>query len=67
MIKNLKEKYGKSLEEWIEVVKKTGIQKHGEIIKFLKTYPLSNASSTIATIVNSKTEIMISFRLKFIL
>lgn len=37
MIKNLKEKYGKSLEEWIQVVKKTGIQKHGEIIKFLKT------------------------------
>ena len=37
MIKNLKEKYGKSLEEWIEVVKKTGIQKHGEIIKFLKS------------------------------
>lgn len=37
MIKNLKEKYGKSLEEWVEVVKKTGIQKHGEIIKFLKS------------------------------
>lgn len=37
MIKNLKEKYGKSLEEWIEVVKKTGIEKHGEIIKFLKS------------------------------
>jgi predicted transport protein len=37
MIKNLKEKYGKSLEEWIEVVKKTGIHKHGEIIKFLKS------------------------------
>jgi hypothetical protein len=37
MIKNLKEKYGKSLEEWIEVVKKTGIQKHGEIIKYLKS------------------------------
>jgi predicted transport protein len=37
MIKNLKEKYGKSLEEWIEIVKKTGIQKHGEIIKFLKS------------------------------
>lgn len=37
MIKNLKEKYGKSLEEWIEVVKKTGIEKHGEIIKYLKS------------------------------
>ena len=37
MIKNLKEKYGKSLEEWIEVVKKAGIEKHGEIIKFLKS------------------------------
>ena len=37
MIKNLKEKYGKSLEEWIAVVKQTGIQKHGEIIKYLKS------------------------------
>lgn len=37
MIKNLKEKYGKSLEEWIAVVKKAGIEKHGEIIKFLKS------------------------------
>lgn len=37
MINNLKEKYGKSLEEWIEVVKKASIEKHGEIIKFLKS------------------------------
>jgi len=36
MIKNLREKYGKTLEEWIQIVKKTGIEKHGEIIKFLK-------------------------------
>jgi len=36
MIKNLKEKYGRSLEEWIKIVKSTGIEKHGEIVKFLK-------------------------------
>jgi predicted transport protein len=36
IIKNLKEKYGKSLEEWIDVVKETGIQKHNQIIKYLK-------------------------------
>jgi predicted transport protein len=36
MIRNLKEKYGKSLDEWISIVRHSGISKHGEIIKFLK-------------------------------
>ncbi len=36
MVKNLKEKFGKSLEEWIKVVNKKGLTKHGEILKYLK-------------------------------
>lgn len=36
MIENLKKNTGKSLEEWIVIVKKTGIEKHGEILKYLK-------------------------------
>jgi hypothetical protein len=37
MIANLKEKSGKSLEEWLKVVAKSGLAKHGEIVKMLKT------------------------------
>ncbi len=37
MVKNLKEKYGKSLDEWINLVNKKGLNKHNEILKFLKT------------------------------
>ena len=37
MIENLHKNTGKSLEEWIEIVKKSGFVKHGEIIKFLKS------------------------------
>lgn len=37
MIKNLEEKFGKSLAEWIKIVKGSGASKHGEMIKFLKS------------------------------
>lgn len=37
MEKGLIEKTGKDLKHWIEVVKKTGVEKHGEILKYLKT------------------------------
>lgn len=37
MIANMKEKTGKTLEQWIAIVKKTGASKHGEIVKILKT------------------------------
>lgn len=37
MIKNLKEKTGKSLEDWVKIVNKTKLSKHGEIVKYLKT------------------------------
>lgn len=37
MIANLKDKTGKSLEQWISIAKKSGAAKHGEIVKMLKT------------------------------
>ena len=37
MIDNLHKNTGKSLSEWIEIVKATGIEKHSEIIKHLKS------------------------------
>lgn len=36
MIENLHKNTGKTLEQWIEIVKKQHFSKHGEIIKFLK-------------------------------
>ncbi|MEZ4784581.1 MAG: DUF4287 domain-containing protein [Candidatus Kapaibacterium sp.] len=36
MIDNLAKNTGKSLEEWIGIVKGEGFEKHGEIIKYLK-------------------------------
>ena len=36
MIANLKEKTGKTLEQWLKVTKKEAFQKHGQIVKFLK-------------------------------
>lgn len=37
MIRNLEEKTGKKLDEWIEIARKCGFSKHGEIVKYLKT------------------------------
>ena len=34
---NIAEKTGRSVPEWVKVVRTTGLQKHGEIVKFLKT------------------------------
>ncbi|ELR68076.1 hypothetical protein C900_01180 [Fulvivirga imtechensis AK7] len=36
MLANLHKNTGKTLEQWVEVVKKQGFNKHGEILKFLK-------------------------------
>jgi predicted transport protein len=36
MIENLKEKTGRSLEEWKTLIAENGLSKHGEIVKFLK-------------------------------
>jgi predicted transport protein len=36
MIDNMPEKTGKGLTEWLEIVKKSSLAKHGEIVKHLK-------------------------------
>ncbi len=37
MIANMKDKTGKTLEQWIKIAKKSGSGKHGEIVRFLKS------------------------------
>ncbi len=37
MINNMPEKTGKSLEEWIKILKTKNFTKHGEAVKFLKS------------------------------
>lgn len=37
MIRNLEEKTGQSLDQWVALAKKSGATKHGEIVKDLKT------------------------------
>lgn len=37
MIDNLKKNTGKSLDQWVTIVQKTDLKKHGEILKFLKS------------------------------
>ena len=36
MLRNLEEKTGRSISKWLAVVKKTGLAKHGAIVKMLK-------------------------------
>lgn len=36
MMENIQKKYGKPIEEWIKIIKKEKLDKHGEILKFLK-------------------------------
>lgn len=37
MIANMPEKTGKSLDEWVAILQASGLEKHGEMIKLLKT------------------------------
>ncbi len=37
MVENLHKNTGKTLEQWIAIVRRENFEKHGEIIKFLKT------------------------------
>ena len=37
MLANLKEKTGKTIEQWLKIVDKTKLAKHGEIVKHLKS------------------------------
>jgi len=36
MVENLKEKTGKSLDEWVKIAEKSKIGTHGEVVKYLK-------------------------------
>ena len=36
MIRNMPEKTGKSLDEWIDIARASGLEKHGQILKMLK-------------------------------
>ena len=38
MIENLRKNTGKSLEQWIAIVNKEKLEKHGQIVKFLKEH-----------------------------
>jgi predicted transport protein len=37
MIQNLPEKTGKSLDEWLKITRTSGLDKHGQIVKMLKS------------------------------
>lgn len=37
MIQNMPEKTGRSLDEWLTICQKSALEKHGEIVKFLKS------------------------------
>jgi hypothetical protein len=37
MIDNLPEKTGKSLEDWLKITRTSGLEKHGQIVKMLKS------------------------------
>ena len=37
MIENLQKNTGKSLAEWVKIARASGFEKHGQIVKFLKT------------------------------
>lgn len=37
MIENMKAKTGKTLEQWLKISKASGLEKHGQIVKFLKS------------------------------
>ena len=37
MIANMKEKTGKALPQWLEIARSAELEKHGQIVKFLKT------------------------------
>jgi len=36
-VRNLEEKTGKKMEEWVSIANKSGFEKHGEILNYLKT------------------------------
>ena len=47
MVRNLEEKTGRTLDQWIAVAKKSGSQKHGEIVKHLKENGLTHGYANL--------------------
>ena len=48
MLKNMVEKTGKNIDDWIVIVKATNFSKHGEIVKYLKSeYSLTHGYENI--------------------
>jgi predicted transport protein len=47
MVRNLEEKTGKSLDQWIAIAKKTNGTKHGEIVKHLKDNGLTHGYANL--------------------
>jgi hypothetical protein len=47
MVRNLEEKTGKSLDQWIAVAKKSGSEKHGQIVKYLKDNGLTHGYANL--------------------
>ena len=48
MIKNMLEKTGKPIDEWIQIVKKTEFDKHSEKVRYLKeNYSLTHGYANL--------------------
>ncbi|HEU4522064.1 MAG TPA: DUF4287 domain-containing protein [Thermoanaerobaculia bacterium] len=47
MIRNLEEKTGKPLNHWVTLAKKSGLSKHGEIVKHLKSEGLTHGYANL--------------------
>lgn len=55
MIDNMPEKTGKSLEEWIELLKEKSFSKHTEAVRFLKTeYQVTHGFANTIVILSKK-------------
>ena len=48
MLKNMFEKTGKNIDDWIVIIKATSFTKHGEIVKYLKSdYSLTHGYANL--------------------
>ncbi len=69
MIDNMPEKTGKSLEEWIEILKEKSFSKHSEAVKYLKTehqvsHGFANTIVTLSKKVSASKEDLVSTQYK---
>ena len=47
MITNLSEKTGRSLEAWIQVVRDSGLEKHGQVVSMLKEHDMGHGYANL--------------------